>query len=304
NIFVASVMEHIELAGIHSGDSACSIPPPTLPERHLKTIAEQSALIARDFNVVGILNVQFAVCEDQVWIIEANPRASRTVPIVAKVTGVPLAKVATLLMLGAKLEDCKEYLRPQPATYFGVKEAVFPFNMFPEVDPVLGPEMRATGEVMGMANTFGMAYFKSQQAAGMPLPLGGKVLVSVAKREREELLPIVTELCDLGFELVATEGTGRYLAENNIPHKVVCELNEGRPNVSDLIKNREVSLIINTPLGKLSKIDDSNIRMQAIQYKIPYMTTIAAAKATVAGIREAKSGEAELKSLQEYQAGK
>ena len=304
NIFVASVMEHIELAGIHSGDSACSIPPPTLPERHLKTIAEQSALIARDFNVVGILNVQFAVCEDQVWIIEANPRASRTVPIVAKVTGVPLAKVATLLMLGAKLEDCKEYLRPQPATYFGVKEAVFPFNMFPEVDPVLGPEMRATGEVMGMANTFGMAYFKSQQAAGMPLPLGGKVLVSVAKREREELLPIVSELCELGFELVATEGTGKYLAENNIPHKVVCKLNEGRPNVSDLIKNREVSLIINTPLGKLSKIDDSNIRMQAIQYKIPYMTTIAAAKATVAGIREAKAGDAELKSLQEYQAGK
>ena len=304
NIFVASVMEHIELAGIHSGDSACSIPPPTLPERHLKTIAEQSALIARDFNVVGILNVQFAVCEDQVWIIEANPRASRTVPIVAKVTGVPLAKVATLLMLGAKLEDCKEYLRPQPATYFGVKEAVFPFNMFPEVDPVLGPEMRATGEVMGMANTFGMAYFKSQQAAGMPLPLGGKVLVSVAKREREELLPIVTELCELGFELVATEGTGRYLAENGLPHKVVCKLNEGRPDVSDLIKNREVSLIINTPLGKLSKIDDSNIRMQAIQYKIPYMTTIAAAKATVAGIREAKAGDAELKSLQEYQAGK
>ena len=304
NIFVASVMEHIELAGIHSGDSACSIPPPTLPERHLKTIAEQSALIARDFNVVGILNVQFAVCEDQVWIIEANPRASRTVPIVAKVTGVPLAKVATLLMLGAKLEDCKEYLRPQPATYFGVKEAVFPFNMFPEVDPVLGPEMRATGEVMGMADTFGMAYFKSQEASGMPLPLGGKVLVSVAKRERAELLPIVSELCALGFELVATEGTGKYLDENNIPHKVVCKLNEGRPDVSDLIKNREVSLIINTPLGKLSKIDDSNIRMQAIQYKIPYMTTIAAAKATVAGIREAKAGDSELKSLQEYQAGK
>ena len=176
--------------------------------------------------------------------------------------------------------------------------------MVPEVDPVLGPEMRATGEVMGMAGTFGMAYFKSQQAAGMPLPLSGKVLVSVADRERGELLPIVTYLCELGFELIATSGTGKFLEEHKIPHKTVCKLNEGRPNVSDLIKNREVALIINTPLGKLSKIDDSNIRMLAIQYKIPYMTTIAAAKATVAGIREAKAGESPLKSLQEYQAGK
>ena len=277
--FVASVMEHIELAGIHSGDSACSIPPVTLPEKHLKSIEKHAAAIARDFRVKGILNVQFAVCEDQVWIIEANPRASRTVPIVSKVTGVPLARIATLLMLGHKLSEFKSELRPHPQTYFGVKEAVFPFNMFPEVDPVLGPEMRATGEVMGLAPTFGMAYFKAQQAAGSRLPLKGTVLVSVSERERKYLLPIVKTLHELGFKLVATEGTAKFLAENGIPHSEVKKLNEGRPNVADLIKNREVALIINTPIGRLGKIDDSCIRMLAIQYKIPYMTTIAAAKA-------------------------
>ena len=302
--FVASVMEHIELAGIHSGDSACSIPPVTLPEKHLKTIEKHAAAIARDFRVKGILNVQFAVCEDQVWIIEANPRASRTVPIVSKVTGVPLARIATLLMLGHKLSEFKSELRPHPQTYFGVKEAVFPFNMFPEVDPVLGPEMRATGEVMGLASSFGMAYFKSQQAAGSRLPLKGNVLVSVSERERKDLLPIVQTLHELGFKLIATEGTAKFLTENGIPNTEVKKLNEGRPNVADLIKNRQVDLIINTPIGRLGKIDDSCIRMMAIQYKIPYMTTIAAAKATAAGIKEALHGESPLKSLQEYQAGK
>ena len=300
NTFVASVMEHIELAGIHSGDSACSIPPVTLSRKHLDIIERHAAAIANDFRVKGILNVQFAVCDDEVWIIEANPRASRTVPIVAKVTGTPLAKIATYLMLGKKLSDLKPLLRNAPTTYYGVKEAVFPFNMFPEVDPVLGPEMRATGEVMGLASTFGMAYFKSQQAAGMRLPLSGKVLVSVNKRERGSLLPIVKTLSELGFELIATEGTYKYLQENNIAAKEVHKLNEGRPDVSDLIRNREVALIINTPAGKLSKIDDSAIRMLAIQYKIPYMTTIAAASATAEGIREARNGESPLKSLQEY----
>ena len=298
--FVASVMEHIELAGIHSGDSACSIPPVTLSRKHLDTIERHAAAIANDFRVKGILNVQFAVCDDEVWIIEANPRASRTVPIVAKVTGTPLAKIATYLMLGSKLADLKPMLHSAPTTYYGVKEAVFPFNMFPEVDPVLGPEMRATGEVMGLASTFGMAYFKSQQAAGMRLPLSGKVLVSVNERERGSLLPIVQTLSDLGFELVATEGTYKYLLANGIAAKEVHKLNEGRPNVADLIRNREVSLIINTPAGRLSKIDDSAIRMLAIQYKIPYMTTIAAASATAEGIKEARNGDSPLRSLQEY----
>ena len=302
--FVASVMEHIELAGIHSGDSACSIPPVTLAKKYLDTIEEQAAAIARDFRVKGILNVQFAVCEDQVWIIEANPRASRTVPVVSKVTGMPLARIATYLMLGHSLSEYKDILKPHPQTYFGVKEAVFPFNMFPEVDPVLGPEMRATGEVMGLAPTFGMAYFKAQQAAGSRLPLKGTVLVSVSERERKYLLPIVRTLHELGFKLVATAGTAKFLAENGIPHSEVKKLNEGRPNVADLIKNREVALIINTPIGRLGKIDDSCIRMLAIQYKIPYMTTIAAAKASAAGIREALHGDSSPKSLQEYQSGR
>ena len=298
--FVASVMEHIELAGIHSGDSACSIPPVTLSRKHLDTIERHAAAIARDFRVRGILNVQFAVCEDEVWIIEANPRASRTVPIVAKVTGTPLAKIATYIMLGSSLESLKGMLHSAPTTYYGVKEAVFPFNMFPEVDPVLGPEMRATGEVMGLAPTFGMAYFKSQQAAGMRLPLSGKVLVSVNVRERGYLLPIVKTLSELGFELVATEGTYKFLQENGIASSQVCKLNEGRPNVADLIRNREVALIINTPAGRLSKIDDSYIRMLAIQYKIPYMTTIAAAGATAEGIKEARHSDPPVRSLQEY----
>ena len=176
--------------------------------------------------------------------------------------------------------------------------------MFPEVDPLLGPEMRATGEVMGLAATFGMAYFKSQQAAGSRLPLKGTVLVSVSERERKYLLPIVQTLHELGFKLVATEGTAAFLEANRIPHTTVKKLNEGRPNVADLIKNRQVELIINTPIGRLGKIDDSCIRMMAIQYKIPYMTTIAAAKATAAGIKEALHGEPVVKSLQEYQAGK
>ena len=302
NVYVASVMEHIELAGIHSGDSACAIPPTTLSKEILEKINRHAEAIARDFRVVGILNVQFAVCNDEVWIIEANPRASRTVPIVSKVTGVPLARIATGLMLGEKLDSFKHLLKEPPKNYVGVKEAVFPFNMFPEVDPILGPEMRATGEVMGLADTFGMAYFKAQEAAGSSLPLSGKVLVSVMERDRKYLLPIVKTFVELGFELYATEGTARFLAENNIAHKTVCKLNEGRPDISDLIRNREIALIINTPLGKLSKIDDSYIRMLAIQYKIPYMTTIAAANATAEGIRDAKRGDSPLRSLQEYLA--
>ena len=300
--YIASVMEHIELAGIHSGDSACSIPPMTLAKKHLDTIARQSAAIAKDFQVRGILNVQYAVCEDQVYIIEANPRASRTVPVVAKITGVPLARIATNLMLGAPLEDFKKFLKEPPKHYVGVKEAVFPFNMFPEVDPVLGPEMRATGEVMGIAPNFGMAYYKAQAAAGSKLPLEGKVLVSVCERDREYLLPIAGKLADLGFTLMATEGTGEFLKSHGIKCKLVNKLNEGRPNVADVIRNREAALIINTPIGRLSKIDDSYIRMLAIQYRVPYVTTIAAAHATAEGIAEAKHGTSPLKSLQEYQA--
>ncbi len=302
--FVATVMEHIELAGIHSGDSACTIPPVTLSEDIIRKIEEQAAAIARDFKVVGILNVQFAVCEGEVYIIEANPRASRTVPLVAKVTGVPLARVATNLMLGHKLADYKDLLKRKDRSYMGVKEAVFPFNMFPEVDPILGPEMRATGEVMGLAESFGLAYFKAQQAAGAALPLEGVALLTVAEGERDKLLPAAKGLEEMGFKIVATDGTAKFLNDNGVKADEVYKLNEGRPNISDLIKNRSVQLIINTPLGRASKVDDSFIRMMAIQYKIPYMTTMAAANATVAGIRDAKQGDNNVKSLQEYQSGK
>ena len=296
--YVASVMEHIELAGIHSGDSACTIPPVTIPPKHVATIEKYASLIAKDFNVCGILNVQFAICDDIVYIIEANPRASRTVPIVSKVTGIAMARIATGLMLGDKLKDLN---LKRPETHFiAVKEAVFPFNMFPEVDPVLGPEMRATGEVMGIADNFGTAFFKAEEASGCKLPLNGKVLMTVSRRDRKYLLPIANKINELGFEIFATEGTAKFLMENNISCKEVHKLNEGRPDVNDLIKNRQVNLIINTPIGREGKSDDGYIRMMAIQYKIPYVTTIAAARATAMGIEAARADHSLPKALQEY----
>ena len=299
--FVASVMEHIELAGIHSGDSACTIPPVTI-QPYVKTIEDYASAIATDLKVDGIMNVQFAICDHRVYIIEANPRASRTVPIVAKITGVPLARIATKLMLGARVSDpdIQHLLTITNRGFVGVKEAVFPFNMFPEVDPVLGPEMRATGEVMGVAENFGLAYFKAEEAAGFRLPTSGTVLITVRERDRKYLLPIVKELAAMNFKIVATGGTSSFLSENGVENTMVKKINEGRPNVLDLIKNRDVQMIINTPIGRDSMADDSFIRMMAIGQKMPYMTTIAAASASVKGIRAALEQEAEPKSLQEY----
>ncbi|MDD2404355.1 MAG: carbamoyl-phosphate synthase large subunit [Victivallaceae bacterium] len=302
NTFVATVMEHIELAGIHSGDSACVIPPVIMKPKHIKTIEEHAAAIAKDFKVIGILNVQFAVYNDDVYIIEANPRASRTVPIVAKITGVPLSRVATNLMLGSKLSEFSDILNKKKRNYVGVKEAVFPFNMFPEVDPVLGPEMRATGEVMGISESFGLAYYKSQEAAGSRLPLTGTALVTVSERDRKHLLPVVQGLLELGFKITATEGTALFLKGNDVECSVVKKLSEGRPNIGDMIKNKAINLIINTPNGRAGKIDDSYIRTMAIQYKVPYVTTMAAAMATVEGIKAATSCAMVPKSLQEYQS--
>ena len=296
--FVATVMEHIELAGIHSGDSACSIPPLSIPEKHIRTIEEYAAKIAKDFQVHGILNVQFAICDDEVYIIEANPRASRTVPIVSKVTGIQLARLATKIMLGDTLKHLG--VSHKSTRFIGVKEAVFPFNMFPEVDPVLGPEMRATGEVLGVAEDFGMAYYKAQEAAGCMLPTSGKVLLTVSDRAKKDITSIASDLLDLGFKLVATEGTARCLRESGIEAEPILKLHEGRPNLADMIKNRQFALIINTPAGRDSKIDDSYIRMLAIRYRLPYMTTIAAARATVAAIRSAQTETCLPKSLQEY----
>ncbi len=299
--FVAAVMEHIEHAGIHSGDSACTIPSRSIKTEHLKTIDDWTKKIAKELKVVGLINIQFAICEDKVYILEANPRASRTVPLVSKTIGIPLARIATLLMLGKKLSDFPE-LRHRKLPYVSVKEAVFPFNMFPEVDPVLGPEMRATGEVMGIDQNFGLAFYKAQESAGSKLPLKGNVLLTVADKDKPELFNVASKLAQLGFKIFATENTCRVLKEKGIESVLIKKLHEGRPNIADAIKNRQIHLIVNTPIGRMSVHDDSYIRMLAIQYKIPYVTTMAAARATVDGIDAVKRRQSQPKSLQEYHA--
>ncbi|MFA5144263.1 MAG: carbamoyl-phosphate synthase large subunit [Candidatus Omnitrophota bacterium] len=297
--FIAAVMEHIEEAGIHSGDSACSIPPRTIKAEHLKTIEQYTKKITKELKVVGLINIQFAICKDEVYILEANPRASRTVPFVSKVVGIPIARVATQLMMGRKIGSFPE-LRHKKLEYVGVKEAVFPFNMFPEVDPILGPEMRATGEVMGIAKTFGLAFYKAEEAAGACLPKSGNVLLTVADKDKRELVNVAKRLHEMKFSLYATEHTHKYLSEKGVTTQLVNKLHEGRPDIADAIKNRQLNLIINTPMGRYGKDDDSYIRMMAIQYKIPYITTMAAAKAAVDGIKEVREGEDKPMALQEY----
>jgi carbamoyl-phosphate synthase large subunit len=294
-------MEHIELAGVHSGDSACVLPPVNIPPRHLATIQEYTRRIAVALEVVGLMNIQYAVAEDRVYVLEANPRASRTVPLVSKVCNVPMARLATEVMLGKKLGELSLVARKVP--HFGVKESVFPFNMFPEVDPVLGPEMRSTGEVLGIAKNPGLAFYKAQEATKTPLPDKGTVLFTVCAKDRADLEDPARRFHDLGFRILATRGTQRFLEEKGIPSRPVRKLHEGRPNLVDLIKNREVDLVVNTPSGKLSQHDDSYIRKAAIQYQLPYITTLAAAKAAAHGI-EAFGGEREtVRSLQEYHSG-
>ncbi|MDD5070966.1 MAG: carbamoyl-phosphate synthase large subunit, partial [Candidatus Omnitrophica bacterium] len=297
--FVAGIMEHIELAGVHSGDSACVIPTKNISQKHIKTINLYTQQIAKELKVVGLMNIQYAICHDEVFILEANPRASRTVPLVSKITGNLIARIATQIMLGKKIKDFSE-LKVGDISYIGVKEAVFPFNMFPEVDPLLGPEMRATGEVMGIADSFGVAFYKAQEAAGTKLPLSGKVLVTVNDQDKPGVIKIAHKIKELGFTLVTTEGTGKYLEEQGIESVILKKLHQGRPNLADLIKNKEISLIINTPIGRNSKYDDSYIRMLAIQNKVPYITSLSAAAASVEGIESAMRSELIVKPLQEY----
>jgi carbamoyl-phosphate synthase large subunit len=291
-------MEHIELAGIHSGDSACSIPPKSLPQKHIDTMTKYTEMIARELNVVGLTNVQYAICNDKVYILEANPRASRTVPLVSKVTGVSMARIATQVMIGKKLKELN--IRKKKFSHVGVKEAVFPFNMFPEVDPVLGPEMRSTGEVLGMADSFGLAFFKAEDAAGQRLPTKGTVLITVAPADQPLILGAAKTLLELGFKIKATEGTKGFLEKRGISAEIIKKMHEGRPNILDALHNKEINLIINTPIGKNSKYDDSYIRKAAIKYKIPYITTPAAAIATAEGIKAYLKNKGTIKSLQEY----
>jgi carbamoyl-phosphate synthase large subunit len=298
NAFIPAIMEHIELAGVHSGDAACVLPPVSLSQKHIDTINEYSKKIARDLRVVGLINVQFAICKDVVYVFEANPRASRTVPLVSKVCNVPMARLATQLMVGKKLKDLN--LEHKKIPHFGVKEAVFPFNMLPEVDPILGPEMKSTGEVLGMAGSFDMAYFKAQAAAGQLLPARGTVLITVSLRDRPAVLDVARTFVDLGFKIKATVGTQAFLASCGILSELILKVHEGRPNIVDAITNREIQLIINTPIGKLSQYDDSYIRKTAVKYKVPYVTTLAAAAAAAKGIAAFHIGKSEVKSLQSY----
>ena len=296
--FVPAVMEHIELAGIHSGDSACVIPPVSIPDRHLKTIKEYTQRIARELKVVGLMNMQYALAEDRVYVLEANPRASRTVPLVSKVCNISMASIATELMMGRSLAEMS--LSEKKIPHFGVKESVFPFNMFPEVDPLLGPEMRSTGEVLGLADSFGMAFYKAEEAAKSTLPEKGTVLITVAGKDRSGVLGLARQFLDLGFDIKATRGTQEFLADNGIRSDLILKLHEGRPNIDDAIKNGQIQLVINTPIGKASQYDDSYIRKAAIKYKVPYITTIAAASAAAKGIAAFKKGRSGVKSLQEY----
>jgi len=296
--FVPAVMEHIELAGIHSGDSACVIPPISIPRKHLETIVDYTRKIAIEMNVVGLMNIQYAICNDRIYVLEANPRASRTVPLVSKVCNISMARLATNIMLGKRLSELN--LKQRLIPHFGVKEAVFPFKMFPEVDPLLGPEMRSTGEVLGLADTFGMAFYKAQKATGTPLPTSGAVLVTVNDRDKDSMLESARIFAELKFKIYATKGTCAFLENNSIQATHINKIGYGRPDIVDAIKNGEIQLVINTPGGKETEEKDSYIRQSAITYQIPYITTTAAALAAARGIARRLKGDSELKSLHEY----
>ena len=298
DVFVPAVMQHIEYAGIHSGDSACVIPPVIISDKHQETIKEYSRRIAVELNVVGLMNIQYAIYDDVVYILEANPRASRTVPLVSKVCNTSMAKIATQILLGQKLADFN--LKDKKFRHFGVKESVFPFNMFPGVDPLLGPEMRSTGEVLGLADSYGLAFFKSQEAAQTRLPVEGTVLITIADRDKDKILEFARNFQEMKFNILATGGTQRFLEENGIESDVIKKVHEGRPNIVDAITNGVINLVINTPAGKQSEYDDSYIRKSAIKYKVPYITTTSAALAATRGIKDRRNGAYKVKSLQDY----
>ncbi|MDD6036121.1 MAG: carbamoyl-phosphate synthase large subunit [Lachnospiraceae bacterium] len=300
--FVPAVMEHIELAGVHSGDSACIIPSVHISEENVKTIKEYTKKIAEEMHVKGLMNMQYAIENGKVYVLEANPRASRTVPLVSKVCNIRMVPIATDIItseLTGRPSPVPE-LKEQDIPYYGVKEAVFPFNMFPEVDPILGPEMRSTGEVLGLAVSYGEAFYKAQEATQSKLPLSGTVLISVNRKDKADIIEVAKMFSDSGFKIVATGNTYKVIREAGIEAELVKKLSEGRPNILDMITNGDIDLIINSPAGKESVNDDSYLRKAAIKGKIPYMTTAAAARATAKGIQSIrKHGNREIKSLQQ-----
>ncbi len=301
-VIIGGIMEHIEEAGIHSGDSSCVVPPYLVPERHLSVIRDYTRRLARALKVIGLLNIQFAIKEDTVYLLEVNPRASRTVPYLSKATGVPLAKVAARVMIGMSLAD-QGIVDDLEVSGVFVKAPVFPFVRFPGVDTILGPEMKSTGEVMGGADNFGTAFAKAQLAAGQRLPDSGTAFLSVNDDDKQHVVPVARDLAELGFDLIASKGTAAYLRAHGLDVQVVYKINEGRPHVGDRLFNREVQLVINTPLGRESFFDDMTMRRIAMLYGVPCVTTLTGAAATVSAIRALRADESVVRPLQDYHAG-
>jgi carbamoyl-phosphate synthase large subunit len=297
-VLIGGVMQHIEEAGIHSGDSACVLPPYLLSDDHIAEMKSHTRAFARALGVQGLINVQYAVHEGRTYVLEVNPRASRTVPFVSKATGIPLARVAARVLAGERLADMG--LPEDPVVRdVAVKEAVFPFNKIPDADPQLGPEMRSTGEVMGWADSFGLAFAKAQVSADGSLPLEGRVVVTVHDRDKPAAAPIVRRFHELGFEIVATEGTARYLRGRGVPCESVLKVHEGRPNIIDLLLSGDIQLLLNTPLGKHAQQDDYLIRRAAITRGVPYTTTLSAASAATDAIMALRFRKLSVRSLQE-----
>jgi carbamoyl-phosphate synthase large subunit len=294
-------MEHIERAGVHSGDSACSLPPKSLSREVQDEIRRHTVALATALKVRGLMNIQFAVQGTNVYVLEVNPRASRTVPFVSKAIGVPLAKLAARIMVGEKLADLDFVREIQPA-HIAVKEAVFPFNKFPGVDTLLGPEMKSTGEVMGIDTSFGLAFAKAQIGGGMRLPLSGRVFISVRDEDKRGVAAAAEKLYRAGFIIVATAGTARYFAARGIPAEIVRKVQEGSPHIADQIKEGQVAMVINTPTDAHSQADSFLIRRCALDYQVPYFTTIAGAEAAAEGIEYLKEREFDVKALQDYAA--
>ncbi|HUD50588.1 ATP-grasp domain-containing protein, partial [Parvibaculum sp.] len=298
DVFICGIMEHIEEAGVHSGDSACSLPPYSLPKETIAEIEAQTRAMALALNVVGLMNVQYAVQDGTIYVLEVNPRASRTVPFVAKVIGSPVVKIAAKVMAGVPLASFK--LEPFHYDHVAVKEAVFPFARFPGVDTILGPEMRSTGEVMGLDKSFAVAFAKSQIAGGTKVPTTGTVFVSVKDGDKDKIVKPARKLLDMGFKLIATGGTARFLKEQGLEVGTINKVLEGRPHIVDAIKNGEVALVFNTTEGAQAVADSMSLRRAALMMKVPYYTTIAGARAAVEGIDAIRKGQLEVASLQSY----
>ena len=296
---VGGMLQHIEFAGVHSGDAAMVLPPHDLPQEVIDEVRQASHDLAKALKVIGLMNIQFAIKDGELFLIEVNPRASRTVPFVSKAIGVPLAKLGARVMAGAKLKDLgfTEEIRPK---HWAIKESVFPFSRFPGSPIVLTPEMRSTGEVMGQDEDFGMAYAKTQMAAKPALPLEGNVFLSVKDSDKAKALEVASGLADLGFSFYSTEGTAQFLNENGIEAESVLRISEGRPNVADLIKNGKIQLVINTPLGLIPRRDENGIRSEAVLHGVPVITTLGSAFAALDGIRSLKDRKFSVKALQDY----